>query len=307
MIGLILARKICSMFLMIFAGALLTRARLLKPEESKTLSVVTLYLIMPCMILSAFQVDYTPEVRDGLFFAIAVSALVNIGMIFLTWLLGKPLQMDPVEKASLIYSNAGNLIIPIVTSVLGPEWVIYTSGFIAVQTILIWTHGKMLLCGEKKVDIRKILTNINMIAICIGIVMFLTKIRFPYLVQDAVSTMGGMIGPVSMIVTGMLIGSFNMEKIRIYKRLWLVTALRLILYPLLAVAVFRFSGLSSLVSEGTGILLVVLLATIAPSASSVTQMAQVYGKNADYSSAINVVTTLLCIATMPLMVTLYQL
>ena len=44
-----------------------------------------------------------------------------------------------------------------------------------------------------------------------------------------------------------------------------------------------------------------------PSASTLTQMAQVYGKDADYASAINVVTTLLCIVTMPLMVALYQM
>ena len=57
-----------------------------------------------------------------------------------------------------------------------------------------------------------------------------------------------------------------------------------------------------------GIIVVVnLLATCTPSASTITQMAQIYGKDADYASAINVVTTLLCIFTMPLMVALYQL
>lgn len=35
-------------------------------------------------------------------------------------------------------------------------------------------------------------------------------------------------------------------------------------------------------------------------------MSQVYGKDADYASAINVATTLLCIVTMPLMVMIYQ-
>ena len=54
-------------------------------------------------------------------------------------------------------------------------------------------------------------------------------------------------------------------------------------------------------------MLVSLLATCTPSASTITQMAQIYGKDADYASAINVVTTLLCIFTMPLMVALYQL
>ena len=36
-------------------------------------------------------------------------------------------------------------------------------------------------------------------------------------------------------------------------------------------------------------------------------MAQVYGYEGDYASAINVASTLLCIVTMPLMVLLYQL
>ena len=49
------------------------------------------------------------------------------------------------------------------------------------------------------------------------------------------------------------------------------------------------------------------LAACAPSAATITQMAQVYGRDAEYSSAIYAVTTLLCIITMPLMVTLYQL
>lgn len=54
------------------------------------------------------------------------------------------------------------------------------------------------------------------------------------------------------------------------------------------------------------ILLISLLATITPSASAITQMAQIYGKNGEYASAINVVTTIVCIITMPIMVWLYQ-
>lgn len=37
------------------------------------------------------------------------------------------------------------------------------------------------------------------------------------------------------------------------------------------------------------------------------KMAQVYGKDARYAGAINVITTLLCMITMPIMVYLYQL
>lgn len=118
---------------------------------------------------------------------------------------------------------------------------------------------------------------------------------------------GSAIGPISMIILGMLMAGMNFKKILGYRRLWLVTALRLVGIPLAAVALLKLSGLAHLVPDGQTILLVSLLATCTPSASTITQMAQIYGKDADYASAINVVTTLLCIFTMPLMVALYQL
>lgn len=49
----------------------------------------------------------------------------------------------PIEKATIIYSNSGNLIIPLVGAILGNEWVIYSSGYMVVQTILLWTHAKV--------------------------------------------------------------------------------------------------------------------------------------------------------------------
>ncbi|MGJ0909199.1 hypothetical protein [Clostridium botulinum] len=54
-------------------------------------------------------------------------------------------------------------------------------------------------------------------------------------------------------------------------------------------------------------MLISILATITTSAPTVTQMAQIYGKNAEYPSIINVGTTIVCIITMTIMVWLYQI
>ena len=69
----------------------------------------------------------------------------------------------------------------------------------------------------------------------------------------------------------------------------------------------KYSKLSIVVPNGEIILLITLLGTITPSASTVTQMAQIYEKDSEYASIINVVTTLVCILTMPIMVYLYKL
>ena len=60
-------------------------------------------------------------------------------MIILTKVLERPLHFNSIEKASIIYSNSGFLVIPLVASVLGQEWVFYTTAFIVVQTVLLWT------------------------------------------------------------------------------------------------------------------------------------------------------------------------
>ena len=320
MISLILAEKIFSLFLIMFMGYAVVHWGLLHAEDSKTLSLISLYLISPCVIISAFQVQYTPDVLHGLLLALAAAVLLHVGIIVVVNLLGHALHLDAVEKASMIYSNAGNLIIPIVTAVLGKEWVIYSSAFLSVQLFLLWSHAKSMLCGEKSFALKKVLTNINMIAILAGAALFLLHIQLPAVIEDSLDMVGSAIGPISMIILGMLMAGMTFKKIlgmlmagmtfkKIlgYRRLWLVTALRLVGIPLAAVALLKLSGLAHLVPDGQTILLVSLLATCTPSASTITQMAQIYGKDADYASAINVVTTLLCIFTMPLMVALYQL
>ena len=115
-----------------------------------------------------------------------------------------------IEQATLIYSNAGNLIIPLVTALLGNEWVLYTSGYIIVQTILLWTHCFSLVSGETKINWGKILTNINVISIIIGIVLFVGKIQLPIAIQGTISSIGAMIGPLSMLVIGMSLGILDL-------------------------------------------------------------------------------------------------
>lgn len=304
---LILIEKIISLFFIMLLGVLLVKSRILNAQDSRILSALCIYLIMPCVILEAFQVNYTEEIRNGLMLAVVAALLIHILWLGLVQIAGFLFHLDAVEKTSVMYSNAGNLIIPLVTAMLGQEWVIYSSAFVSVQLFWMWSHGKMVLCGEKKIEVRKVITNINMIAVFAGIILFIFQIHFPKPLDDALSSVGQMVGPVAMLVTGMLIGNMNLKGILGYKRIWLTTFLRLIVFPAAALLLLKFSGMASFAKEGKEILLISLLATMTPSASSITQMAQIYGKDADYASAINVVTTLLCVVTMPVMTTLYQM
>ena len=80
-----------------------------------------------------------------------------------------------------------------------------------IQTILLWTHAKSLVCNEPSFDIKKILLNINIIAIIIGICLFMFQLQLPSLLVDTFSKVGSMMGPLAMIVIGMLIGEMDLR------------------------------------------------------------------------------------------------
>lgn len=306
-VSLILAKKILSLLLMLLMGVALVRLKLLRPEDSRPLSVLSLYLITPCLNLSAFQVQYSESVRNGLLLAFGAAVLVELLMILAAELLGHVFPLDPVEKTSAIYANAGNMVIPIVVSLLGQDYVIYAMAYTSVQQFLFWSHCKMTLCGERSFDLKKVFFNINMAAVLLGGGMFLAQIQFPALIRDTISDVGGLIGPLSMIITGMLIGGMDLKKVFTYRRVWLTASLRLLVFPFVALLVLKFSPLAALLPDGRTILMITMLAAAAPSAATVTQMAQVYDHDADYASACSVVTTLLCAVTMPVMLLLYQM
>ena len=176
------------MALMVLMGFAVVKLGTVKAEQSSLLSSLTLYIIVPCMILSAFQVAWTPERLSGLLLALIAAVLLHILYIAITRLLGDRLRLDGVERASLIYSNGGNLIVPLVSSVLGEEYVFYCCAFIAFQTILLWVHLPGLLGGSRKLNIKKLLLNPNILAIIAGVACFLLRITFPPVIAGTIDS-----------------------------------------------------------------------------------------------------------------------
>lgn len=305
--AILLAKQIAELFLMIFLGYLIVKAGLLKAEDSRVLSIIALYLIGPGAVINSFQIQYSADVQKGLILAFATGLLIHVIYTVITWIAGKIFHFNGVEKASVMYTNCGNLIIPIVLALFGKDWIIYSSGYTVVYTMFIWSHGRMIVCEEKSISVRKILGNINVIAIAVGLAMFVLHIRLPAMVRESMDSLTVMIGPISMILAGMIIAGMDLKKVFMFKRTYLVTFMKMILYPALALLVIKLTRLELLAAEGNTILLISMLAAAAPTGATITQMAQVYDKDSEYASAIYFITTMLSIVTMPFMIWLYQM
>ena len=307
MLSLILLQQIAQLFIIIFLGWAIVKAGILKSEDSKTLSMVLLYIITPCVILNAFQIERTVDTVRMMELSLLSAVILSVLSIVLGGLLAKPFRLDIVETASVMYPNCTNMVIPLVIGAFGEDWVIYVTCYSMVQTILIWTHVRILISGKRKISLRDLVCNVNILAIMLGLFLFVFQLRLPGVIQSAFSMAGDTIGPVAMLIIGMLMAGIDMQRLRSYRQIWKPVLLRLIVLPVILVCVAKYSGLAALAPHGETLIIISLLSAVAPSASIVTQFSQMFGRDALYASLINTVTMLLCIITMPLMITLFQM
>lgn len=298
--SLLLAEKIAAMFLMMFCGFGLVRLKILKSEDSRILSLLMVDALVPCMIIDSFQIECTPDRLHDFLVLLGASALSQFAFILFSKLLKKPLKLRRVEQAALAYPNCGNLIMPLVASVFGEDMVFFVCPYVCLQTILVWTHGRIIVCGRQdKMDWKKVFLNINVICTLIGLILFLTGLTLPAVISDACKSLGGLVGSTSMLLTGMLIGGADLKKVFSQARCYGMAALRLLVYPMLFVLILKITRYSTLAASPS-MLMISLLSASAPSATTITNMAQVYRSDPEIAAAINIITMVFCIISMPL-------
>ena len=304
MIAIPLAQKIAELFLILFAAAALVKTGVLKTENSKVLSRLSLYFVTPCVVFNSFQKELTPEIWTGLMTAAALAVCFQALFFLIAALLRRFWKASEVERASVVFTNVGNLIIPLVAFVKGQDWVIYTSAYILVFNVLFWTVGLRMFDRENALNLRKALLNPNILAIAAGLITLLARVKLPEPLALAFSDVAAMIGPLSMIITGMVVGGMTFRGMFANRRVFGVLFFRMILAS--GLAVFTAALAARMLTLDKTIVMIPLLGAIAPSASNINQMAILYNKDAQYASAINVLTTLSCIATIPLWIVLYE-
>lgn len=304
--GALLFNQFAGYFLMLLVGLVAVKSKILKVSDGKIFSTLLLYVVVPCVVVKAFQIEATTENVKGFLLALGAAAALHVLLLIVSALFGRLSGFSEVDQMSVMYSNGGNIIIPVILGTLGEEWVFYTSAFITVQTCLLWTHCKSVLSRTRVFDLKNIYRNVNLWAILLGVLLFSLRIKVPPLLLDVCSSMGSMLAPLGMIVTGMLIAGMDARRIFGNCRIYVTAGIRLLVCPLLVLLCIWASGAVHWMEQANKILFVVYMAAIAPVSSTVTQICQFYDREAEYEGALNAFTTLLGILTMPAMAGLYS-
>ena len=134
----------------------------------------------------------------------------------------------------------------------------------------------------------------------------ITGIRFPEVIDTAVSSLSAMVGPLSMMVIGMVIGHADLKKIFMFGKGYLVAFMRLILYPLLALGLLYLTGFLRNYPDMIPVFQALFFTFAAPPAAMVSQLALIYNEEPVEAGSLNVIGTVLCALTIPIVITCFQ-
>lgn len=304
-----LVKQIMAMVLMALAGFLAGKAGVLTDEESRGLSKACVYVIVPCSLVDAFRTEFELEKLMGLMVCMAATVLIHMIYLTIDQVLMKRGKhpMTPGERASVIYSNSGNLMIPLVQGALGSEYVIYICSYLLIQNLLTWTHGQRLMGGTKPLTIKNVLTNPAILSIILGATLFFLRIRLPSSLDTAVSSLSACIGPLSMLLVGVLLSEMDLKAVLRSWRVWRTVSIRLILCPALVMVLLCGFHLLWQGGNSAQVLMVMLLCAGGSSATIVVQLAQLYDSEDKWVvSAVNALSTLMCALTLPVICMVFQ-
>ena len=285
------------MFLMILIGAGLRKIQIVTTEGRRSMTNLVVNLVLPCNILYAFSNADASAFRSMLV-VVVMAFLIQLVWYLLSKVLWRDMQENRrgVMRYAFQFSNCGYLGNPVIEGLYGAQGLVYASVFLLPVRLFMWSVG--LECfqeeaGSFRKTIRRALTHPCVLATILGVLWMFFPIKLPNFLYNTISGFNQCLTPLTMLVIGFIMAETDLRKM-FCKDLFVITALRLLIQPMLVLAVRRLLNLETLVAE------VVTVLVSMPVANTTALLASQH--DCDYTFASNVVvfTTLVSMITIPI-------
>ena len=297
-LALITAKQVLILFFLIFAGYLVARTGVIQLEAKKAFSDLLLYLVVPLMVIHSYMTEFDPSVFSNLMLSFGLSAVLLLLGLAITMLLTAKMQgrHRAILRFACIFSNAAYMGFPLIEALFGQEGLLYASAFVTVFNILLWTIGYRMVSdqAQDRNIIKTICTTPVLIAVVLGLAIYLGRVPVPELVKQPLALIANMNTPLSMIITGMMIAGSDMKKLLKNPNLGILIVIRMLVIPVVCFGIFALLGIHGMAAE------VVVLLEACPSAAITSVFAVQYHHDEELAAGAVVFTTLLSIVTLPL-------
>ena len=299
--------QISYLFLLIGAGFIIMKVCKLPQNATNVLSKLVTTLFMPALILTNFMENFTVERLGSAWpFALAGVIVVTLSVLF-AMLVAKISAKDPYHRKihtyCLAFSNFGFMGTAVV-STLVPD--LFMSYLILCTPMWIvnysWAVPALLIPSEKKRGFNfKNLLNPLFIAMIIGIIIGMSRLKIPAFLDVSIDTLSKCMSPSTMLLTGMCVAKIDIKRVLKIKSIYILSLIRLILIPsifLIALLIFKLDY---------GVSLCVLAVLSMPLGLNSVVIPESHGQDTSEASGMAIVSHLASALTIPLMFTLFEL
>ena len=125
-------------------------------------------------------------------------------------------------QAMMLFGNIGFMAVPVISSVFPGNGILYVSVFMVFDQLMLWTLGVKLTTppGSGGFELKKLI-NPATVAILIGMLLMLTGVRIPALLDTGLQKIGATASPLAMIYIGGIFAELPLKKY--LKEFYLIT------------------------------------------------------------------------------------
>lgn len=290
--------KMIVLFVAILVGYGITKLGVIGKSANQVLSALIVNLANPMLIVSSVMTG------ERLLSNMQVLELTGVAAVCYAFLIGTSfflprLVRAPQEDAGIyrfmyIFSNIGYIGYPVVGALFGHSAIFYATVFVLLFQLLCWSYGVHLVKGGARFRFSlSVLKSPCVIAALASYAIYFTGVRFPAIVTECVTFLGDLTTPMCMLVIGCSLAQMPLKRVFTRWRVYVLALVKMVAVPLLAYAALHRLVTNELI---LGVTIVILSM---PVATNVPIVCCQCGRDEELGASGVFLTTLLSMATIP--------
>ena len=293
--------QMLALLLMIGAGFFVAKKGMMDAHTNSQVSAMIVNVFNPMLIISSAassvgQVSLGIMGRVGLI-ALAMFAFFIAAGMLLSPFFDKTPQQRKIFQMMFVFSNLGFIGIPVVSSILGARYVVYVTEFLLIYTIVFYTYGIALMDGKFSVSSLKSMVNPGTLSGVAALLIIILELQLPDFVKTAITYLGNVTSPMALVAVGFTLAHSDLKKIFCQPKLYVFSFIKLLALPLLMLPLLK------LATDDPALVSVSMVMFGMPIGNMPLILGNQRGIDGTTCSAAIILTTILCVFTIPILLT----
>lgn len=299
------------MFMCMVLGYVANKTHIVPKNTATVASKLENYIFVPALIISTFMnyctvASLKQQYKLVLYSLLALAVALCIALPLSYLFQKKNYYMRNIYRYALVFGNfsfMGNAIVPAILSTFNSDILYLYMLYTLPLNVAVYTWGIMILIPKDKKAGNSALGNLVnpvFISIIIGATLGLTGVTryIPDFIVSTIDYCKNCMAPMAMILTGFVIGGYDLKSLVTNKKVYFATVLRLVVLPAI------FIGLLMLIKAPDIAVILTFFAFATPLGMNTVVFPAAYGGETSTGASMAVVSHTLCIITIPILFSL---